>query len=172
MRAEWHKPRYVKLELISVVDAERRNWLSKAKEEIERLKNFVVLCQGGRESLRPLLELVGSPYEPEHLEKWGVYALNDVLEKADLQSSIAQVQRGVSAFLFEQIKLPITRPPRVKPILLYCQARGIVSQHDGVKEAKADLVKMVELYNRAHMFPLAGVYRWEDDHWDHIRSLF
>lgn len=162
----------MELELISVVDAERRNWLSKAQDQVERLKNFVVLCQGGREGLLPLLEIVGAEYEPEHLEKWGLYALNDVLEKADLQWSIAQVQRGLSAFLFEQIKLPITRPPRVKEILLYCQARGIVSQHDTTKTAKADLVKMVELYNRAHLFPLAGVYRWEVDHWDQIRSLF
>jgi hypothetical protein len=162
----------LKLEHISVVDAEGRNWVSKARDEAEQFKNFVIVSPTGPEHLQPIVEIVGAPYEPEPLEKWGLYALNDVLEKDDLQWSIGQVKKGKKAFLFEQIKLPITRPPRVKPILLYCQARGIVSQHDTVKDAKADLVKMVELYNRAHLFPLAGVYRWEDDHWDQIRSLF
>jgi hypothetical protein len=162
----------VRLEFINIVDADQRNWLSKATEQVEQLKNFVVFCPRGREQLQPLLSAIGPQYEPEHLEKWGIYALNDVLDKADLQWGITQVEQGVSAFLFEQIKLPITRPPRVKPILLYCQARGIVTQHDAVKDAKADLVKMVEMYNRAHLFPLAGVYRWDGDHWDQIRSLF
>jgi hypothetical protein len=160
------------MELISVVDAKRLTWISEATDQIEQLKNFVVVSPDGRAVLQPLLKTFGAPYVPENLEKWGLYALNDVLEKNDLKWSIEQVQKGMHAFLFEQIKLPTTRPPRVKPILLYCQARGIVSQHDNVKNAKTDLVRMVELYNRAHVFPLAGVYRWEHDHWDQIKSLF
>ena len=50
--------------------------------------------------------------------------------------------------------------------------RRITTWLRDAKEAKADLVKMVELYNRAHLFPLAAVYRWDQDHWDQIRSLF
>ena len=158
----------MKLEFVRIFDAGSCEWLSEAQSELDLLKNFIVVCSGPE----PLFDLVGKDYKPEPLHKWGVYALNDVLQLEDLMWGVEQIKAGKEAFLIEQIKLPITRPPRVKELLVYCQARGIISQCSSLKEAKADLLRMIELYNRARVFPLVGVYQWGEGEWIQIKSLF
>ena len=40
-----------------------------------------------------------------------------------------------AAFLVEQLTLNRNVPPRTKKIMLYCELRGIISDHDTVEEA-------------------------------------
>lgn len=78
---------------------------------------------------------------------------------------LAAQEEGNLLFFIEQLDLPGTQPPRVKPYVVYCSVRGIISQHDGQREARDScsdyLAAMCGLRNQHE----AAVYKWRAEEW-------
>src|SRR5688572_10720542 len=71
----------------------------------------------------------------------------------------------------EQITLNRNIPPRTKRYLLYCELRGIISEHDTVEEAGLSLLSYLDGFKMARLLPLAGIYDHGRGKWERVRKL-
>ena len=158
--------------IVNVVDCRSGDWKAKILLEVETCKNFVAITGSSSAVFTELVQTLRSPsYLPSPLERWGVHALNDSLKVEDYKNLIKLFGDGEKLFLIEALCLRHNQPPRLQPYMVYCEARGIVSDHATCEEAINQLKKYFEGFHRARMFPLAGVYRWEKDEWNQVPSL-
>ncbi len=158
--------------IVNLVDCRTGDWKPKVSLEIETCKNFIALTGRLSALFDELSRFLRSPsYLPAALERWGIHALNDSLKVDDYKQLLKLSEEGEKIFLIEALRLQHNQPPRLKSYLVYCEARGIVSDHSTRDEAIQQLKKYFDGFHRAKMFPLAGVYRWEKRHWTPVPSL-
>ena len=84
---------------------------------------------------------------------------------------LLDVYRGSHVYLIEQITFDRNVPPRTKKIMLYCELRGIVSEHDTVEEAGIALLGYLDTFKRARLLPLAGIYEHNGAKWVRVKKL-
>ena len=158
--------------IVNLVDCRTGDWRPKVSLEIETCKNFVAITGQSSVTFDELSQFLRSPsYLPASLERWGIHALNDSLKVDDYKQLLKLFEAGEKIFLIEALRLHHHQPPRLKSYLVYCEARGIVSDHSTRDEAVHQLKKYFDGFHRARMFPLAGVYRWENSRWTPVPSL-
>lgn len=155
---------------IRIVDARKVNWVGKVREAADSKRNFIVIL--GRESDLEVIcqELGCSPQLPERLRRWGIHALSEVLEP-DGYSQLLSVYESFPVYMVEQLQLTRNHPPRCKPFLLYCEVRGIISDHSSLEDAGNSLLDYLDSFKRARIFPLAGIYRFKGKGWQRLRKL-
>src|SRR5438128_2357477 len=121
-------------EPLRVLDGREQGWETKALQLADTKRNFVVILNQ-TEDIGPLCRVLECEMKalPERLERWGVHALADVLETKDF-AMLRSVCKLFDVRLVEQIHLSRNSPPRVKPFILYCEARGIISDHDSLDQ--------------------------------------
>jgi hypothetical protein len=155
---------------IRVVDARSAGWEKKIEEATNTRQNFVVLMSSQTSaSLSELLQC--DPKYLQNLGKWGIHALHDVLEVNEYQLLLRSERAGDTACFVEQLALPRNRPPLLRPYLVYCEVRGIVSDHDDYAEARSALLQYIEAFRHFRVFPLVGIYDWKNGEWNRVRSL-
>jgi hypothetical protein len=155
---------------IRVIDARRSNGSDLILTEVETGRNFVVVVNDLKDLEHPCSKLLCQLDRFERLHKWGIHGLADVLELRDYRELMA-AHRDYGVYLFEQLNLRLNVPPRRKSYILYCEARGIISEHNSIEEAGESLLWYLESFNRAKLYPLAGIYEYRDGDWQRVKKL-
>src|SRR5438046_2320894 len=112
---------------IRVIDARRANGPELILPEVETGRNFVVIVHDLADLEKPCVQLRCDLDRFERLHKWGIHGLADVLELRDYRELMA-AHEDYEVYLFEQLNLRLNVPPRRKTYILYCEARGIISE--------------------------------------------
>lgn len=55
--------------------------------------------------------------------------------------------------------------------MLYCELRGIISDHDMVEEAGLALLNYLQGFKIARLLPLAGIYDHGRGKWERVKKL-
>lgn len=155
---------------IKVLDGRRTNIANAIVAEVETGRNFIAILNSMSDLDDPCAKLDCALDRFERLHKWGVHGLADVLELRDYRELMA-AHRDHVVVLFEQLNLRSNVPPRRKNFILYCEARGIISEHHSLEEAGESLLHYLESFNRAKLYPLAGIYEFRDGDWRRIKKL-
>lgn len=157
---------------LQIVDGRSPGWEKKTQAELKTKRNFIVILSSS-DDVHALCSIVGcsNGHLPEKLERWGIHALADVLEIKDY-SFLLSLYRNYDIRLIEQLKIECNRPPQIKPFILYCEVRGIISDHDTLDEAGESLLDYLDSFKRAKIFPLAGLYEFKTNDWHRVRKLF
>ena len=155
---------------IRVIDGRKGNLAGQVLLEVETGRNFVVIVRDVKDLEIPCAKLGCAMNRFERLHKWGIHGLADVLELKDYRELNA-CHAEFPVFLFEQLNLAVNRPPARKPFILYCEARGIVSEHESLEETAESLLSYLESFNRAKLYPLAGIYEFCDPEWKRVKRL-
>jgi hypothetical protein len=156
---------------LEVVDGRQAGWLEAVVEKADKKRNFVVILNDP-EDLKALCNtLECDPAElPERLQRWGIHAMSEVLETPDYRNLLT-LYRSHDIRLVEQLKLERNRPPRVKPFILYCEVRGIISDHENIESACTALLDYLDAFTRARHFPLAGIYEYTRTGWKRVKEF-
>lgn len=155
---------------IRVIDARRAHGLESIVTEVDTGRNFVAIVNDVKDLENPCAKLLCNMDRFERLHKWGIHGLADVLELRDYRELMA-AHRDYGVYFFEQLNLRVNVPPRRKNYILYCEARGIVSEHDSIEAAGESLLWYLESFNRAKLYPLAGIYEYRDGDWQRVKKL-
>jgi hypothetical protein len=155
---------------IPVVAVGDANFEEEVRRWSENRRNLIVIGnseQEIRQRLATLLNLDG--YSPDCIHRWGIYALSDVLAPGDLGRLLAVNREGKSICIVEQLKLRTTKPPHIKPVIIYSEPQGVIADVDSLDAAKKFLSKNRNAWMHLQKFPLAGIYEWEEDQWRKAR---
>jgi hypothetical protein len=155
---------------IRVIDARRSQGPDVILAEVETGRNFIVVVNDLKDLDEPCQKLMCQLDRFERLHKWGIHGLADVLELRDYRELMA-AHRDYGVYLLEQLNLRLNVPPRRKNYILYCEARGIISEHNSIEEAGESLLWYLESFNRAKLYPLAGIYEFRDGDWQRVKKL-
>jgi hypothetical protein len=155
---------------IRVIDARRAHGTELILAEVETGRNFIAILKDAKGLDDPCAKLKCDLDRFERLHKWGIHGLADVLELRDYRELMA-LHRDCYVFLFEQLNLLLNVPPHRKNYILYCEARGIISEHNSLEEAGESLLWYLESFNRAKLYPLAGIYEFRDCEWHRVKKL-
>ncbi len=155
---------------IRVIDGRKKTVNATIFHEVETGRNFVVIVPTAHDLEESCTRLECAFDQFERLHKWGIHGLADVLELKDYKELMAS-HRDSSIYLFEQLNLKVNRPPARKQFILYCEARGIISEHDSLEETGESLLSYLESFNRARLYPLAGIYEYHDDGWHRVKKM-
>jgi hypothetical protein len=156
---------------LEIVDGTQPLWLEEVVKKADKKRNFVVILKDP-EDLKTLCNtLECDPEElPERLQRWGIHAMSEVLETSDYRNLLS-LYRHHDIRLIEQLNLARNRPPKVKPFILYCEVRGIISDHDNVESACTALLDYLDAFTRARHFPLAGIYEHTRTGWKRVKEF-
>jgi hypothetical protein len=155
---------------IKVIDGRGRNIAELIIAEVDTGRNFIAILNSTEDLDGPCAKLDCALERFERLHKWGVHGLAEVLELRDYRELMA-AHRESHVVLFEQLNLRSNVPPERKNYILYCEARGIISEHDALEEAGESLLSYLESFNRAKLYPLAGIYEFADGEWRRVKKL-
>ena len=155
---------------IPVIRAEHSEWKARIGTAVQSKLNFLVVHSGTAGSLGDFLG--DSSWQPEKLERWGVYAMNQVLAPHETKTLLQELESGKGIYFVEQIKLPTTRPPNVKEFLTYCELRGVVGESESINEARTILSKYVSQNMWGRGLPFSGVYQWKHTGWEKLHIVF
>jgi len=162
---------------IHVIDAsqevpqEKSHWETQALDALRSRRNFVIVFNPAADGLARLGKILDcSPSVlPEKLSKWAIIGLHDVLAPED-QKWLLSVYSTQDLRLIEQLQLARNRPPQIKQFILYCESRGIISDHDTLEDAREALWLYLEDFRWSRLFPMAGIYQWHGE-WMPVRKM-
>lgn len=159
---------------ISIIDGRGPDRGRDIAQALESGRNFLVVLKPKDADLERLCQEVGclNSSKPERLGRWGVHALNDVLNPADYEKLLKIQSTGDIIYFVEQLHLKHNRPPRLKTYMVYCEVRGIISDHNTIEEAKSSFFHYLESFRRARLFLMVGIYVWQDNEWVRMKSVF
>ena len=154
---------------VAFIDGAIDGWQERARHCLDDGQNFFVLIrQGAEEALADIISVPPLSL-PAPETKATLLSSSRFLDASEFRLPEHTTEGHEKVYHIEQLWLPRTRPPEVKPYLLYCYVRGIISQHD----LPADARVACDHYNNDRFarsqFPEAAVYRWENDEWRRTR---
>ncbi len=114
---------------LQIVDGRKPDWLKSVVGVADTKRNFLAILAGEKDLKILCQTLDCDPKLPEKLGRWGLHALADLLEPA-VYSQLLQTYAHNPVYLVEQLRLGRNHPPRCKAFMLYCEMRGIISDHD------------------------------------------
>jgi hypothetical protein len=155
---------------LKIVDAREPGWMDELVPTASARRNFIVVLKAADQIAKVCDVLQCSQKFPERLNRLSIVALADVLEPADYTMLLGNYEQNYIYFV-EQLRLATNRPPLVQPYLLYCEIRGIISDHETLEDAGSNLLDYLDSFKRARLFPLAGIYHFQDENWVRIRKF-
>jgi CheY-like chemotaxis protein len=133
-------------------------------------RNFILILDAESE-LEKLWSALGTTnIVPDRLQRWALLALTEALTSDDF-AMLQQCCQERFVYLIEQITLNRNVPPRTKRYMLYCEIRGIISDHDTVEEAGLGLLNYLQGFKMARLLPLAGIYDHGHGRWERVKKL-
>jgi CheY-like chemotaxis protein len=133
-------------------------------------RNFILVLDAASE-LEKLWSALGTTnVVPDRFQRWALLALTEALAPEDF-AMLQMCCQGRFIYLIEQITLNRNVPPRTKRYMLYCELRGIISDHDTVEEAGLALLNYLQGFNMARLLPLAGIYDHGRGKWERVQKL-
>jgi hypothetical protein len=158
----WEIQKYV-----VTIDGRSGLWKPEVGEHLECGGNFFIILPGGedaREELAHALEIPPAAF-PKPLTRTRLFSLSPFIQTKDFDLLMSAQEANNEIYFIEQLDLPLTQPPRVKPYLLYGSVRGIISQHDNLGDAKQacfDYLNQVAIWRQQ---PEASIYKWQGKDW-------
>jgi hypothetical protein len=146
----------------------------KVEEELRRCigkKRNIVLIGDSEQAIHEMLSRIVAlnDYKPDTIHRWGIYALSDVVVPDDLSRMLEADRQKKTICIVEQLKLPLTKPPEVKNVIVYSEPQGVIADAETVEEAKGILEKHQDRWKHLERFPLAGIYQWQNQEWRKLR---
>ena len=161
---------YSEEKYLAVVAAGASDGVSRLREQLRAGANFILI-----DSRKPDVSEVAfsvlrvSPDGmPKRLTRHALFLLGPHLKPRDFDLALQALEKGDPVYFVEHLDLPVTRPPKVRRYLVYCDVWGIISQHDDLHDAENAWTDYVTAVNAQRPSPEAGIYKWEGDFW---RSL-
>jgi CheY-like chemotaxis protein len=155
---------------LKVVDGRAPPWEAEINEAADTKRNFVLILNSELELEKLWAALGTTNILPDRLHRWGLLALAEALTAEDY-AFLLDVYRESHVYLIEQITFDRNVPPRTRDIMLYCELRGIISEHDTVEEAGLALLGYLDTFKRARLLPLAGIYEYNGTKWMRVKKL-
>lgn len=155
---------------LKVVDGRAPPWEAEINAAADTKRNFILILNSELELEKLWAALGTTNILPDRLHRWGLLALAEALTAEDY-AFLLDVYRDSHVYLIEQITFNRNVPPRTKQIMLYCELRGIVSEHDTVEEAGLALLGYLDTFKRARLLPLAGIYEHNATKWVRVKKL-
>jgi hypothetical protein len=152
---------------LTVIDGRRQEWETEFQEQIAGGSNvFVILPNAPNffEKLARVLEMDPSRL-PAPVDRNRLFSLSPFIEPKDFDVMMEAQDAGNLLFFIEEIDLPSVQPPRVKPFLVYCPIRGIISQHDNQHDAREGCSDYLQVMIGVRANPAAAVYKWRGNEW-------
>jgi hypothetical protein len=150
-----------------VLDAREAGWTEGFEEALASGSNFFLIVPNKPDLLAETAKIrqVTVDELPKSCDRKNLFSLIAFIDPNDFDRMLVAQEEGSLTCYIEQIDLPRTRPPYVKPFLVYCSVRGIVSQHDNPRDAReacsAYTASMSGLKNQHE----ATVYKWRGNDW-------
>lgn len=158
---------------IKVIDARKDHWGKHIQKLIVNGRNFVIIMPHSQRVMRQFCKILGCyPEVPDKLGRWAIHALNDVLAPAEYKRLLLLHHEDHPLFFVEPLKLHLTKPLELHGYIVYCELRGIVAHYPSRAHAISTLRRYVKYFNRAGMFPLAGIYNWSEGGWSRLRNIY
>ena len=156
--------------ILTVVDGRAPPWRRDILRAAETGQNFILILDADSELERLWSTLGTTNVLPDRLQRWGLLALSEALTTPDFNFLQTACKENF-VYLIEQITLNRNVPPRTKRYLLYCELRGIISNHDTVEEAGIALLDYLSGFKMARLLPLAGIYDHGNGKWERVKKL-
>jgi hypothetical protein len=152
---------------LSVLDGRQQGWIEDLKEQLETGSNLFLIVPDTPKLLNELSKILEVDQDklPKSCDRKKLFSLIAFIEPTDFDRILAAQEAGNLTCFIEQIDLPRTRPPRVKPLLVYCSVRGIVSQHESPIEARESCAAYTEAMSAFKNQREATVYKWRGNDW-------
>jgi len=155
--------------ILQILDCRESPWLERVAEAADSRRNFIpilksdtiwthcAICSDAVPHSRTLVSL-GYPRAGRSVGTAGLF-------------HAARALRKYPVYLVEQLNLTRNHPPACQPYLLYCEVRGIISDHASIEDAGCSLLDYLDSFKRARIFPLAGIYHFQSGRWERVRKL-
>jgi hypothetical protein len=157
---------------LSVIDGRHQGWSDNLREQLGQGNNLFVILPNTPDYMDELCD--GLDVKQEHLPKpvnrHRLFSLSPFIDTREFDELLAAQEEGSVIFFVEQLDLPRNQPPNVKPFMVYCSVRGIVSQHDNQREARdacADYLAAMSGLRNQHE---ATVFKWRDGEWHNTET--
>lgn len=152
------------------MDCRPPGWEQQAVAARDSKRNFLVILPEP-EALPGLYEALGGEVQfPERLGRWAIHAFIEVLEPQTYRL-LLEVCEEHPVYLVEQLRLVRTQPPRVRPFIVYCEIRGIVSDHESLEDSLEIMLMYLDSFHSAALLPLAGIYQFQNGKWTRVRKM-
>lgn len=155
---------------LQIVDGRKKGWITNLITVADTKRNFLAILKEESDIKTLCRTLDCDPKLPEALGRWGLHAMADLLEPTDY-TQLLHTYEEYPVYLVEQLRLGRNHPPRSKPYILYCEMRGIISDHNTWDEACMSLLDYLDSFKRARLFPLAGIYNFTNGQWQRVKKI-
>ena len=158
------------IETVQALEAVRTNtegWEDRVRNQVEHGANFFLILPNDPDAIKrfcAIFELeegcVRKPLSQSEFLLLSPYMSQDVFDE------VMRTWRDDEQVVFlDQLDFPINKPPRLKPYLVYSPVLGIVSEHDGMEEARVALSSYRIAPILPHPQAEAEIYRWKENRW-------
>ena len=156
---------------LQMVDGRKADWRETITAAGDSKRNFVLIVENETELEKLWGTLGTTSMVPEKISRWSLLAMAEALEPEDYEFLLSLYDRD-AVFLIEQITLQRNAPlPGARRFMLYCELRGIVSDHASIEDAGIALLGYLDFFKRARLLPLAGIYEYMNDKWMRVKKL-
>ncbi len=155
---------------LSVIDGQAATWKQEVLQQNRLGSNFLVILPKGTAVTGQLCQLFElSPNRlSKPLRRSSLFLLSPHIHPQEFDRLLSAQEDGHGIVFIEQLDLPTTHPPRVKPYLVYCGIWGIISQHDRLHDAQQSWSDYLNRKNMQRPSPEAGIYEWGGEEWSSL----
>ena len=155
---------------LKLVDGRETEWSNAIRATADSKRNFILILKNEGE-LEKLWSALGTTnVVPERMRRWGILAMAEALKTEDY-ALLLEIYNESAVYLIEQLTLDRNVPPHIQRYMLYCELRGIISDHPTIEDAGISLLSYLNFFKRARLLPLAGIYEYADRKWVRVKKL-
>jgi len=155
---------------LKLVDGRADNWEEAIRTAAGSKRNFILILKN-EQGLEKLWAALGTTsIVPERIHRWGVLAMAEAL-RTDDYAYLLEHHEDNAIYLIEQLTLERNIPPQTQRYMLYCELRGIISDHATIEDAGISLLSYLNFFKRARLLPLAGIYEYLNGKWVRVKKL-
>lgn len=155
------------VQALEAVRTDSDNWEERVRDQVEQGSNFFLILPNDPDAIKRFCAV----FELEEdcvrkpLSRSEFLLLSPYVPQSTFDEVINTWENEEQVIFLDQLDFPINKPPRLKSYLVYSPVLGILSQHDGVWEARTALSS----YRTAPILPRpqaeAEIYKWNGQQW-------
>lgn len=155
---------------LKLVDGRADNWEEAIRAAADSKRNFIFIVKTEQELEKLWSALGTTSIVPERIHRWGILAMAEALQTDDY-AFLLESHEDNAVYLIGQLTLERNAPPLMRRYMLYCELRGIISDHNTLEEAGTSLLSYLNFFKRAPLLPLAGIYEYLNGKWVRVKKL-
>jgi hypothetical protein len=152
---------------VGLIDGTAVDWVAATRQQIESGGNFLLILANSRDAIADFCKAfeMAPDCDPTPMPRHALVSMSQYLEDEVFNRALQAQDEGQRVVFIDQLDLALTKPPRVKPYLVYSAIWGIISQHEELRGARESLEDYSFTFYRFRRNPEAGIYRWIDGKW-------